>query len=410
MPSFGRIRLGDWRQFDDVDIAFHPRMTILTGANGAGKTTLLKLLAVHCGWSFKYASTPTVSKRGLQYLSGAWSQLGLRTDGESPGHKIGEIVYDDNTCNILSVPHTPGPTFNIHIATQHPIPGVYIASHRPVFIYQSVEHIPTKINPLFEIFKTYTAELKTRLNPTSKQNSPTFRMKEAIISSAVLGYGNRYVDSNHEAIAMFEGFQAVLQKVLPPAVGFREINIRMPDVVFVTESGEFVIDEASGGLASIIDLAWQIFLASRIYWKGFVVLIDEPENHLHPKMQLSLLSDFVGAFPSAQFIVATHSPLIVSSVKESTVYVLDFADTKEGARRVRSYKLDLETKSGTANEILREVLGLETSMPIWAQREMSNLIERYASKDLSREQLEQLRDEMKGLGLDEMIPDLIVKG
>ncbi|MFL1399228.1 AAA family ATPase, partial [Acinetobacter baumannii] len=61
---------------------------------------------------------------------------------------------------------------------------------------------------------------------------------------------------------------------------------------------------------SIIDLAWQIFLYSHDK-DEFVVTIDEPENHLHPSMQRSLLNDFVKAFPKAQFIVVTHSPFIV---------------------------------------------------------------------------------------------------
>ncbi|MGQ0518664.1 AAA family ATPase, partial [Bacillus sp. D-CC] len=76
----------------------------------------------------------------------------------------------------------------------------------------------------------------------------------------------------------------------------------------------------------------------------FVVTIDEPENHLHPSMQRSLLNDFVKAFPKAQFIVVTHSPFIVSSIRESNVYALkheknNVSDQQSGwAKKVVSYK------------------------------------------------------------------------
>lgn len=40
---FKKLILGKWRQFDNIDISFHPHLTILTGANGAGKTTLLNI-------------------------------------------------------------------------------------------------------------------------------------------------------------------------------------------------------------------------------------------------------------------------------------------------------------------------------------------------------------------------------
>ena len=48
--KFKALRISDWKQFQNIDIDFHERLTILTGANGSGKTTLLHLLAKHFGW------------------------------------------------------------------------------------------------------------------------------------------------------------------------------------------------------------------------------------------------------------------------------------------------------------------------------------------------------------------------
>lgn len=42
---FRSISLRGWQQFGAVDIEFHNRLTVLTGANGSGKTTLLRFLA-----------------------------------------------------------------------------------------------------------------------------------------------------------------------------------------------------------------------------------------------------------------------------------------------------------------------------------------------------------------------------
>ena len=94
----------------------------------------------------------------------------------------------------------------------------------------------------------------------------------------------------------------------------------MPEVLLETKSGVFSLDAVSGGIASIIDMAWQIFMYSP-YRESIVVTIDEPENHLHPELQQIILPCFVKAFPNAQFIVATHNPFIISSVKHSFVYV-----------------------------------------------------------------------------------------
>jgi len=52
-----------------------------------------------------------------------------------------------------------------------------------------------------------------------------------------------------------------------------------------------------------------------------LLLIDEAENHLHPKWQKTFLNSILDIFPNLQIIVTTHSPFIVSSVKNAKVYV-----------------------------------------------------------------------------------------
>ncbi len=73
---FRRLKVTGWRQFKLVDVEFHPRLTVLTGANGAGKTTLLGLLGQHFGWPARLVSTPRASgperSPALSYFSDLW--------------------------------------------------------------------------------------------------------------------------------------------------------------------------------------------------------------------------------------------------------------------------------------------------------------------------------------------------
>lgn len=54
--------------------------------------------------------------------------------------------------------------------------------------------------------------------------------------------------------------------------------------------------------------------------KGLII-IDEAENHLHPKWQKVFLKNILKIFPKLQLLVSTHSPFIVSSVKNCKVFV-----------------------------------------------------------------------------------------
>jgi hypothetical protein len=50
-----------------------------------------------------------------------------------------------------------------------------------------------------------------------------------------------------------------------------------------------------------------------------VVLIDEIENHLHLALQRKILPFLMQTFPFFQFVVATHSPAVISSVDDALV-------------------------------------------------------------------------------------------
>ena len=74
---FEKLNIYKWKQFENVEIKFHKRMTILTGANGSGKTTLLNLLNKHFGWEYKSISTPEKNIRTskIKYTSGYWGSM-----------------------------------------------------------------------------------------------------------------------------------------------------------------------------------------------------------------------------------------------------------------------------------------------------------------------------------------------
>lgn len=51
-----------------------------------------------------------------------------------------------------------------------------------------------------------------------------------------------------------------------------------------------------------------------------LLLIDEIENHLHPKWQKKIIGIITSTFPNLQIILTTHSPFVVSSVNNARIY------------------------------------------------------------------------------------------
>jgi Leucine-rich repeat (LRR) protein/predicted ATP-binding protein involved in virulence len=62
-----------------------------------------------------------------------------------------------------------------------------------------------------------------------------------------------------------------------------------------------------------------------------IIVIDEIANYLHPKWQRNILKALVESFPNVQFIVTTHSPLVISNVEEEkmSVYLVDKAEVQQ---------------------------------------------------------------------------------
>ena len=403
---FASFSLENWRQFEDVDLDIHPRLTVLTGANGSGKTTILHILNRHFGWNLPFVGTPKSRTKGLvKYVSDVFlgkSRHSFNRQGK--WQEIGSIGYMDGNFASLLVPTTEvSHEYAVQLKNQASIAGIFVSSHRPIHRYQKLDQIPTEVDAKNQLLKKYLDDVMARYNIGYRnQRTASYRLKEALVSLAVFGYGNDVVLRNMEAVEVFEGFQKILKTTLPPTLGFNRLSIRVPEVVLETDTGDFSMDAVSGGVAALIDLSWQVYLRSQIDDR-FVVIIDEPENHLHPELQRRLLPAFLDAFPTAQFIVATHNHFMVTAVSNSNVYVLDYSE----GQKVCSRLLDTANKAGSSNEILRDVLGLPVTIPIWADNEIQHIIAQYAATGWTPESLRALRADMARVGLDHLFPEAV---
>ncbi|AIW17174.1 AAA family ATPase [Vibrio tubiashii] len=404
---FKNIKINYWRQFENVDIDFGSNVTILTGSNGAGKTTILSILSEHFGWSARLLSTPEKEgETGLtRFVTGAWSYLFDNKKADDYWVDIGSIEYSEMDGGKVQVPKEAGSSYSFNILNRVEIKGMHIPSHRPVYSYKEVDSIPTRPKSKEDYFNEYNSNILDKFNNTSnylENISPSYLLKQSLIGLATFGYGNSHVVPNSEYAALFEGFQDVLKILLPETIGFERLEIRIPEVVLVTKSGDFSIDAASGGVASIIGIAWQIYMFAQNK-ASYVITIDEPENHLHPSMQRELIPNLIKAFPEAQFIIATHSPFVIGSSKESSVYALTYNDDN----RVCSRKLDLIDKSGSATKVLREVLGVPVTIPVWVEQNLNEIIHKYSNKGITEDLFKDMRVEMESKGLAEFMPKAV---
>lgn len=114
-------------------------------------------------------------------------------------------------------------------------------------------------------------------------------------------------------------------------------------------------DGYKGMISLVADIAYRMAtlnpqLGTEVLSKGDgVVLIDEVDLHLHPAWQQKVIDNLMNIFPKVQFIVSTHAPAIISSVKTDKLRILSNKEVCMTANQV--YGKDV-------NSVMKEIMGV----------------------------------------------------
>ena len=180
--------------------------------------------------------------------------------------------------------------------------------------------------------------------------------------------------------------------------------IRLRDVI-LTKSSDYesysIKDASSGEQSMILSI---LGIASRIR-NSCLILIDEPENCLHPQWQetyIDILTRTFDKYQNCHFIIATHSPLIVSRLSNYNSFIVDMETGKvANADKYINNSVDFQLANifnhpGFKNEYL-----LRIAMSIFSNVSKSK---KFSKKDDLN--YEVLKTQSKFIRLDDPVYDL----
>ena len=135
-------------------------------------------------------------------------------------------------------------------------------------------------------------------------------------------------------------------------------------------------------------------------------MVDEVEQHLHPRWQLEVMNRMHEAFPKIQFIMTTHSPLVVSGCKKCKIRKVssscDEISNAYGWRAEDVYRDLLDLPSSVNQEIMKKI-------DRYRELDLKNLTKKISSKETKEMKLLKKELEAKMHGSDSTILSLKLK-
>ena len=408
-----QLQLNNFRGATDISIDLHGQLNVFFSVNGAGKTTILDALAIGLSWLANRIRTKTAYGRSIQELDIQYnkSQCSLKlsgNSGETPFHihlikpRRGHATYSEQS--ILCISHLTD-YFHQGLAakTLHTIPVLY---YYPV--NRAVSDIPVHINTKHKFRIIDAIDYSLGENANFRTFFEWFRNREDIENALYktkaktnsTSRRSRTIDRSEYQDAQLETVRKAIYAFIP---GFSDLTVRRnPLRMEVTKNDKkFRIEQLSNGekclMAMVGDIARRLVIAnpnSKTPLKGEgIVLIDEIDLHLHPAWQHMIIPQLTKTFPNCQFLISTHSPLVITHVPPEQLFFLSNAGGELKAEHPR------ESYGKNADRILEDLMDMPTTRPAAVEKQLKKIFN-FISNNKLEEAKKTIKKLMESIGDD----------
>ena len=358
-----KLELTEFRRYRALGIEFEPNLTVIIGENGAGKTSIVESIARTLSW---FGSRLIKANSNGQHVLDA----DINVNASDYAQVVGSFSLNESTRFDLSLVRPVAGwagdiSSELQVSTQLGALYRLLASHKeyevqlPVFAFYGVERASVSYARTVDdrgLKDFFTSRFNTYKDPLGAGGKVEFFL-------------GRYVQLFNLAESVGGVFKVKLQLV-NQAIEDTVPYIKCLGIDRSTGGSEVKLDnfgsrinfsQLSQGqktLAAMVgDLALRMLtlnptMANPLHAKG-IVLIDEIELHLHPRLQQAVLLSLAETFREVQFIVTTHSPHVLSTVDKQSIRMLSF--DKDGVARARMP--DFQTRGVTSSTVLEQLMG-----------------------------------------------------
>ena len=370
--KINEITIKNFRGFEDFHAELNPNLTVFIGNNGSGKSTVLDAISISIGTFFsgldgvpgtginkddvtcksfdmgtvidlqhQYPSVITAKgvlggetmewSRSLNGAAGRTTTIDAKSIiSAAEGYQA--RIREGDTSLILPIISYYG-TGRLWAQKREKRPSDQLVQFSRLSGYIDCLAAESNEKLMLKWFEKMTIQQAQRQQP-----SPELNAVEQAVSRCFAG-----ITGSEQVVTQFNLDTHSLDILYTDASG-RNVRVPMKNLS----------DGYKNTIGMIADIAYRMailnpqLLGDVLTETTGIVLIDEVDLHLHPVWQQRIIRDLQTLFPKVQFIVSTHAPSVISSVKRENMLVLD----SDG----QPYTLPVEVYGKDANSILSAVM------------------------------------------------------
>ncbi len=328
-----KIRLVNFRGMKDLTVEFDSGVNIIIGDNGAGKTSLLSGICIALSSLFDALTLRDIdiyrpiNKEEVRVTSVMIGDVTENTEAHFPVSIEADLIFARAEYRYKVVKENELSTSLMLRDDLKNLMKEHISNSNinlSILNYQSAErgtvYEPKNNNSI----AVKAIERKQGYQSTFRGDSIFVVVREWCAQMDYTEYKLRH------DVREYKNFKAIVSKFM------KELNNMtvFPRVDYAPKIGQLIFFDGNKGelisnlsagyqsiLCMIMELAYRAVLLNPTLddfskLEG-VVLIDEIDVHLHPKWQWRIIGALRATFPKVQFIVATHSPIVLSSAEDA---------------------------------------------------------------------------------------------
>lgn len=333
-----KVYIQNYKAIEKLDIDFKPGINLLIGDNGAGKTSVLEGIAVALGGMFVNVtgvSTKNIVKDDVR--------IKIKPIGDSSTTiEYCEPVSSGCTMHVSDEQEFTWNRIKEEVSSTHTkIDDKSVCTWMKKLTNNSESILPLiSFQSAARAWKVkrgdFGTELKKKLDDRRCGYIGCLDLSMDVKSIQQWCLKQEIMFSNKGDIREYEMFKNIVAAFMKEINELENIPMiyyspQFKELIYKEENEEMPISKLSAGYQSllwmIMDIAYRVCmlnpeLESRKQLTG-IVLIDEIDMHLHPKWQWNVIEALRQTFENVQFIIATHSPIVISASKDANIVLLD---------------------------------------------------------------------------------------